>query len=102
MLDPLVDAFANDVFWARTTLKALLYCKKLAAVKKYSKLVESGFPNVFTNSCSLEIETISSTGPLPNEPATAPILVDTAGIILVKSLSCTRTQVILEMPSLSP
>jgi len=33
----------------------------------------------------------SSTGPLPNEPATAPILVDTAGIILVRSLSCTRT-----------
>ena len=76
---------------ARTTLKALLYCKKLAAVKKYSNVLESGFPNVSTNSCSLEIETISSTGPLPNEPATAPILVDHAGIILVKSLSCTRT-----------
>ena len=63
MLDPLADAFANDVLVARTTLKALLYCKKLAAVKKYSKLVESGFPNVSTNSCSLEIATISSSGP---------------------------------------
>jgi len=66
MLEPEAVALANDVVWARTTLKALLYAKKLAAVKKYSKLVESGFPNVSTNSCSLEIETISSTGPLAN------------------------------------
>ena len=60
-------------------------------VKKYSKLVESGFINVSTNSCSFEIAMISSTGFFKNEPATAPIEVDTAGIILVKSLSCTRT-----------
>ena len=30
-------------------------------------------------------------GPLRNSPAMAPIDVETAGIILVKSLSCTRT-----------
>ena len=76
---------------ARTTLKALLYCRKLAAEKNASKLFESGSPNVSTNSASLDIATISSKGPLRNSPATAPIDVDTAGIILVRSLSCTRT-----------
>jgi len=66
ILEPEVFAFVNDVFWARTTLNALEYAKKLAAEKKYSKFVESGFPNVSTNSCSLEIATISSTGPFAN------------------------------------
>ena len=63
MLEPEAVAFVTEVFWARTTLKALLYCKKLEAVKKCSNVAESGFPNVSTNSCSLEIETISSIGP---------------------------------------
>ena len=60
---------------ARTTLNALEYCKKLAALKKYSNcwFVESGLPNVSTSSCSLEIDIISSTGPWLNEPAKAPI-----------------------------
>ena len=91
MLDPDALALVNDVLVARTTLNALEYCKKLAALKKCSKLLESGFPNVSTNSCSLEIATISSTGPFANCPAIAPIDVDTAGIILLKSFSCTRT-----------
>ena len=90
---PVPDVLALTAFVcvARTTLKELEYCKKLAALKKYSKFVLSGLPKVSTSSCSLEILTISSKGPLLNEPATAPIDVETAGMILVKSLSCTRT-----------
>ena len=88
---PPAVAFTWFVWLARTTLNELEYCRKLAALKKYSKLLESGLPNVSTSSCSLEIETTSSVGPLLNYPANAPIEVDTAGMILVKSLSCTRT-----------
>jgi len=73
------------VLVARTTLKALEYCRKLAAQKKSSKLFESGLPNVSTNSCSLETVTISSSGPFKNLAAIAPTEVDTAGIILVRS-----------------
>jgi len=91
MLEPLAVAFVNDVWFARTTLNALEYCKKFAALKKCSKFVESGFPKLSTNSCSEDIYIISSTGPLLNSPAKAPIDVDTAGMILVKSFSCTRT-----------
>jgi|SRR6056300_1908370 len=90
-LEPAALALDKLVLDARTTLKALEYCKKFAAVKKYSKLFESGLPKTSTSSCSLEIATTSSKGPLRNSPAIAPIEVDTAGIILVKSFSCTRT-----------
>jgi len=79
------------VLVARTTLKALEYCRKFAAENQSSKFVEFGFPNVSTNSCSLETVTISSKGHFSNCPANAPTLVDTAGITLVRSLSCTRT-----------
>ena len=63
---PDVLALTCDVWFARTTLKELEYCKKLAALKKYSKLFTSGLPKVSTNYCSLEILTISSNGPFVN------------------------------------
>ena len=71
-------AFDTDEFCTRTTLNALEYCKKLAALKNSSKFVESGLPKVATSSCSLEILTTSSKGPLLNFPAKAPIEVETA------------------------
>ena len=88
---PSALAFNRPEFVTRTTFRLLAYCKKLAALKKSSKLLESGLPNVSTKFCSLDIVTISSTGPCLNSPANAPIDVDTAGMTLVKSISCTRT-----------
>jgi len=88
---PLSVAFDTDEFCTRTTLKELEYAKKLAAVKNPSNVVELGFPNLLTNSCSLDILTTSSNGPCVAWNATAPIEVETAGIILVRSFSCTRT-----------
>ena len=65
MTKPLPDSVAldTDEFCTRTTLKELEYAKKLAAVKNPSNVVELGFPNLDTSSCSLEILVISSKGP---------------------------------------
>ena len=76
---------------ARTTLSALPYCKKFAAVKNVSKLLPFGLPKTLTSSCSEPIGVISPTGPFSNAPATAPIDVATAGTTLVRSTSLTRT-----------
>ena len=74
------------------------YCRKLATLKKSQSSLSSVCQKLLTNSCSLEILTTSSKDPFLNWPAKAPIDVETAGMILVKSFSCTRTPVILEMP----
>ena len=88
---PLSVAFKSPVPDVRTTLKEFPYCKKLEALKKCSKFVAVGLPNVSTKSFSEEIETISSVGPFVKSPAIAPIDVATAGITFVKSFSCTKT-----------
>ena len=80
-----VTAFKIPVFSVRTTFRAFEYCKKEEAVKYSSKLSFVGLPNTLTNSCSLEINVISPTGPLVALKAYAPILVETAGTMLVKS-----------------
>ena len=51
---------------------------KVSSSEKSSNVVESGFPNVETNSCSLEILVTSSKGPCVAWIATAPIDVETA------------------------
>ena len=87
----MVTAFFIPVFSVRTTFRALEYWRKDEAVKYSSKLLAVGFQKTLTKSCSEEISVTSPTGPLVELKAYAPILVDTAGIILVKSFSCTRT-----------
>ncbi len=57
----------------------------MAALKNVSNWlpVVTGFPNISTNSSSLEILTTEDTGPFWKAPAIAPILVATAGTTLV-------------------
>jgi len=94
---PDVEAFTCEVWFARTTLRVLEYCKKLAALKKYSKLFTSGLPKVSTNSCSLDILTISSKGPFVNDQQLH-YRCETAGMILVNLFPVREHLVILEMP----
>jgi len=72
-------------------LRLFPYPKKFAAVNQDSKLDPFGFPNVSTNSCSEEIVVISPIGPFAAVTTTPPALVETAGTILVKSFSVTRS-----------
>jgi hypothetical protein len=68
-----------------------VYDRKFAAVKKDLKDSSFGFPKRRTNSFSEETVVGSSTGPHGNTPANAPIELDTAGTIEVKSFSTTAT-----------
>ena len=74
---------------ARTTFNESEYFRKLAAVKKNSKLLSFGLPNTFTNSSSDEIFVTEDTGPFSKGPPIAPIEVATAGTTFVKSTSLT-------------
>ena len=64
-------------------------------MKNPSNVVELGFPKVDTSSCSLDILVTSSKGPCVDCIATAPIEVETAGIILVRSFSVSYTHLTL-------
>ena len=74
---------------ARTTFSESEYCRKLAAVKKNSKLSELGLPKTFTNCSSDDISVMEETGPFWKGPQIAPIEVATAGTTFVKSTSFT-------------
>ena len=84
-------AFFNAELSALTTLSVPPYSKNCAAVNQYSKFKSFGFPNVASNSFSLVIVVMSSTGPFSKAPTIAPTLSTVALTTLVRSLSNTAT-----------
>ena len=89
MRTPLVVPALTIADSARTTFNESEYCRKLAAVKKNSKLSPLGLPKTFTKYYSDEISVTEEPGPFWKGPQIAPIEVATAGTTFVKSTSFT-------------
>jgi hypothetical protein len=80
-------ALSAPVLDERTTLRVLPYIKKLAALRNVELVVRSGDPNAATSSASEPTVTMSFAGPQLNEPAIAPVDIETPGTELEASIS---------------
>jgi hypothetical protein len=68
----------------------------LAAEKNESKLLLFGLPKRATNAVSSDTPVTSITGPHANAPTKAPVVVDTDGMMLVRSVSRTEIPGLME------